>query len=151
IANVAVRANSPFSSASKSGIIFVSPNHGRFLLYLSPGRRGFLFCSSQNPWRVVSAGSGRNALRSVVERGHLRPTRKRCRALPRQRKNAAIDAEEPAVDIAQQNLRCIRDGASDLRGAPRTVRERSRAGERLLPIGGHDRRLAAAAGGGIAE
>src|SRR5262249_24620888 len=96
-------------------------------------------------------GLGRNAPRSGVERGHLRPTRKRRRTFRRQRISAALDTEEPAVDIAQQNLRRIRDGASDLGGAPRTVRERSGAGERLLPISGHDRRLAAAPGGGIAE
>src|SRR5262249_45465872 len=63
----------------------------------------------------------------------------------------ALDGHEPAVDVAQQNLRRSRDGSFALGGAPRPLRQRRRAGERLLAVRGHDRRLAAATERGIAE
>src|SRR4029453_3332427 len=81
----------------------------------------------------------------------LRPARERRRTLRGEGIGAALDAEKPAVDIAEQNLGRIRDSGFDVGGAPGAAGQRSRAGECLLAIGGHDRRLAASAGGGIAE
>src|SRR5262249_58197438 len=61
------------------------------------------------------------------------------------------DTEEPTIDVAQQNLGCIRDRAFDLGRAPRAARQRSRASERLLAVGCHDRRPAGSAEDRIAQ
>src|SRR5260370_18873438 len=70
----------------------------------------------------------------------LRPTAQRRGARLRQGIDAALDAAEPAVHVGQQYLRCIPDDRLDLGCAPRTLRQRSGAGERLLAVRGHDRR-----------
>src|SRR5262249_27663404 len=84
-------------------------------------------------------------------RPRLWPTRQRGRAFLRERILAALNAEKPAVHVAQQNLRRIRDGAFDLRGTSGAAGERSRTRGRLLAVGGHDRRFAGSAENGIAE
>src|SRR5262245_16977801 len=96
------------------------------------------------------SGRARQAKRLRL-RLRLRPTRQRGRAFLREGIFAALDAEKPAVDVAQQNLRRIRNGGLDLGCASRTAGQRSRARERLLAVGGHDRRLAGSAENGIAE
>src|SRR5436853_7824521 len=81
----------------------------------------------------------------------LRPTRQRRCARRRESIPAARDTEEPAVDVAQQNLGRIGNRAFDLGCAPWAAGQRSRAGERLLAVGGHDRRPANAAGNRITQ
>src|SRR5215831_10753832 len=81
----------------------------------------------------------------------LRPTRQCGRPFLRKGILAALDAEKPAVDVAQQNLRRIRYSGFDLGCASRTARQGRRARERLLAVCGHDRRLAASAKDRIAE
>src|SRR5262245_6830601 len=110
------------------------------------------FLGSRRSARVRS-GPLRAIKESAIERRalRLRPTRQRRRSLRGQRVRAAFDAQEPAVDVAQQNLRRIRDCNFDVPGAPGPARQRSRAGECLLAVRGHDRRLTASAEHGIAE
>src|SRR5882762_5792224 len=81
----------------------------------------------------------------------LRPPRERRDAFGREPIDPALDAEEPAVDVVQQDLRPVRYGRPDLGGAARTAGERCRAGKRLLTIGGHDRDLGGAARDRVAE
>src|SRR5262245_26166316 len=73
-----------------------------------------------------------------------RPTR------VRERVEAALHSDEPAIDVSQQNLRCIRCGVLEVARPRRPVPQRRRAGQRLLPIGRHYRLARAAANGGIA-
>src|SRR5262245_48420613 len=121
---------------------------------LSPARRGFLFAGSAAVARscrsLVAAQTARGSAVKRVSRGRW-PTRQRRRAFRGEGIGAALDAEEPAEDVAQQNLRRIRDGGFDLGCAPGAIDQRSRASERLLAVGGHDRRLAASTEDGIAE
>src|SRR5581483_5048382 len=81
----------------------------------------------------------------------LRPSHQRRRAFRREAIDTALEAEEPAVDIVQQDLGRIWNRRPDFGRPARTVRERCRAGERPLAVGGHDRHLARAAGGWIAD
>src|SRR2546428_13453238 len=113
---------------------------------------GAFFCCGSRRARVAALSRyGGNARRSAVKRRGLRPARERRRTLRGEAVGPAYDAEKPAVDIAQQNLRRIGDSGFDVGGAPGAAGQRSRASECLLAIGGHDRRLAASTGGGIAE
>jgi len=63
---------------------------------------------------------------------------------------AALDSHKPAIDVPQENGGCVGHGNAEIAGAPRTLRERRRAGECLLSICGHDGRSRAAAEGGVA-
>src|SRR2546428_2088177 len=113
---------------------------------------GAFFCCGSRRARVAALSRyGGNARRSAVKRRGLRPARERRRTLRGEAVGPAYDAEKPAVDIAQQNLRRIGDSGFDVGGAPGAAGQRSRASECLLAIGGHDRRLAASTGGGVAE
>src|SRR6266700_3909530 len=117
----------------------------------SPARRGFFLL--REPSRALPPLSryGENTRSSAIKRRALRPARERRRTLRGEAVGPAYDAEKPAVDIAQQNLRRIGDSGFDVGGAPGAAGQRSRASECLLAIVGHDRRLAASTGGGIAE
>src|ERR1700745_191536 len=105
-------------------VTLVSPNHGRFLLHLSPACRGFFLAREASRARAAATAASKSAMGSTLERlpPCLRPTRWRRRPLRGQGVDAALDAQEPAVDVAQQNFRCIRDGGSDVCGAPRALR-----------------------------
>src|SRR5260370_22388323 len=67
-----------------------------------------------------------------------RPADKRGVTLGGERIDAALDAREPAIVIAQQDRRRRRDFRPQLAGPPRPRRQRRGAGERLLAGGGHD-------------
>src|SRR2546430_5708992 len=113
---------------------------------------GAFFCCGSRRARVAALSRyGENTRSSAINRRPLRPARERRRTLRGEAVGPAYDAEKPAVDIAQQNLRRIGDSGFDVGGAPGAAGQRSRASECLLAIGGHDRRLAASTGGGIAQ
>ena len=63
--------------------------------------------------------------------------------------SASFDALEPAVDIPLEDLRRVRQRGLEIARSARHSRQRSRAIERLLPVGSHDRSAGASAHGRI--
>src|SRR5262245_20809271 len=156
---------------TKKSHLFQISNHGRISDWQigqirSPYARPFMGVSSFTYAPLVGAFFLAGAVRTKPSwprgdcteitttkrlRPRVRPARQRGRTFLRKRILAALNAEKPAVDVAQQNFRRIRYGAFDLRCTSRTAGQRSRARQRLLAVGGHDRRLAGSAENGIAE
>ena len=64
--------------------------------------------------------------------------------------NAALDPGEPAVDVAQENAGGAWDNRPNVPRAARATGERGSAGERLLPVGGHDWHLGRSPESGVA-
>src|SRR5690349_6029857 len=64
----------------------------------------------------------------------LRPARERGGALGRETIDAALVTDEPAVDVAQQDLGRVGNGCGELARAARALGERGSAGERLLAV-----------------
>src|SRR5713226_2759512 len=116
------------SQALAAPLMRTSESKGHWQLYDSSVALDLTFLP------MTRGNAGRN-----VKSATLVPQRRG--ACLRQRIDAAFDAAEPAVHIAQQYLGCIRDDRLDLGCAPRPLRQRRGAGERLLAVGGHDRRL----------
>src|SRR6266542_1375532 len=81
---------------------------------------GAFFCACGSRRARVAAPSryGENARSSAIKRRGLRPARERRSTLRGEAVGATLDAEKPAVDVAQQNLGRIRDSGSDVGGAP---------------------------------
>src|SRR3984885_13604239 len=75
----------------------------------------------------------------------LRPALQRGMSGIGQEIDAALGAIEPAVHIMLQNFRRIGHLGLEVAYPPRSLRQRRCAGQRLLAIGGHDRRARAAA------
>jgi hypothetical protein len=69
----------------------------------------------------------------------LRPAHKRGPTGLGQPVDPALDASEPAIDIAVKDLGSVRDRRSELPRASRAFRQLGRAGERVLAIRRHDR------------
>ena len=72
--------------------------------------------------------------------GLLRPAFQRGPSGIGQDINSALSAVEPAINIVQQDLRCVGNLGLEIAHAPRSLRQRRGAGQRLLAIGRHDRR-----------
>src|SRR5665213_213244 len=75
----------------------------------------------------------------------LRPALQRGMSGVGQDIDTALGAVEPAVDVVQQNFRRVGNLRLEIAHPPRPLRQRRGAGQRLLTIGGHDRRPRAAA------
>ena len=82
--------------------------------------------------------------RPKVER-LLRPALQRGVSGVGQYVDAAFGAIEPAIDIVQQDLRRVGNFGPQIAHPSRALRQRRRAGQRLLAIGRHDRGARAAA------
>src|SRR5262245_24194460 len=67
------------------------------------------------------------------------PSAERACALLRQAIDAALYAIEPAIDIAQQDLGCIRNNGPDLARATWTFQQRGGTRQCLLAVCGHNR------------
>src|SRR5580692_3619321 len=59
--------------------------------------------------------------------------------------DAALGAVEPAIDVVQKYLWRVRNPGLQIAHPARALRQRRGTGQRLLTIGGHDRRARAAA------
>ena len=89
--------------------------------------------------------------RKILRRNRLRPPHQGRPSRIGQLIDAASGPREPAIDIVLQYLGCVGDGGPQISRRLRTIPEQGGTGERLLAIGGHDRRSCAAAGNRIAE
>ena len=83
--------------------------------------------------------------------GHnwLGPAGERRSAFRSQLVDAALNTDEPAVNVAQENIGSVGDRRTDFGGAARAFRELGGAGERLLPISRHNWHLGRSPESGI--
>src|SRR4051794_22169746 len=80
----------------------------------------------------------------------LRPALQRGVPGLRQTIDTALCAIEPAIHVVLKNLGCIGNLRLEIAPPPRAIRHGECAGQRLLSVGGHDRRTRAAPEDGVA-